>query len=348
MDPGGRRPWRCVLPIAAVLFVGVLLGTAVVIGAVVHAWRGQWVPPWLPTAGFLVILVAARRSFNGVTETTAPETWASLLEQAWYVGAWSVGLGVLMAISGVLGPTGARRSPALVSVGMIVVATSLVWASWTHGEAQLWRAWDAPRVVLEGVRAAAEQRLRNTFFWTAVGLTLVGVPASVWAFLRGRWVGLGEAVAAGMLVTIVLGTGQPARKAVQEAAAPWLAHCDAVANAGVGRRPGDTPWDGRTLVRVGPTGPEVFDGRRWTDEPWPEDAPIAVVAPASVPPDRLTAWVAGREDVVVAGWAPPEDTPRLFTRHPVVVASRCHATRWGVEAEEDAVLSGMGQPAASR
>lgn len=314
----------------AVLLVGVVLGLGVVGYAVWRAWTGRWVPPWLPTVGALLILVAARRSFKDVTAASTPETWAAHLDLGWWIGSLYVGLGAVMALAGVVGPRDHRRSPALVLVGTTIATAGLVWAAWTHGEADLWRAWDAPRVVLEGVRADAEQRLRGAFLVSLALASLVGIPGAIWAFLRGAWVGIGEGIAAAVVVAVVLGTGQPAREAVVRATEPWMRRCDGIAQAGVVRPPGDVAWDGRPLVRVGPTGEEVWTEVGWREAPWPE-GPIGVVVSPRVDADRLAGWLDGRTDVLLAGYSPPDDIPRLFGRHPVLASAGCRASRWSAD-----------------
>ena len=324
---GPRGPHRREVVVDTLVGLGFAAG-ALVLGVAVHrAWTGRWVPPWLPTAGALVVLVAARRSFLDVTPDTTPEAWAVRLDVAASAGRLYIALGAVSALAGAVGPRGARRSPALVVVGMLLVAAGIVWAAWTQGEAALWRAADSPGVIVEGVRADAEQRLRGAVAGALAVLAGMALPAAVWGFRAGRWAGVGESVAAGVLVAVVLNTGQPAREAVLAATAPWRTRCDAVDAAAVSRPPGDVPWDGRALVRVGPTGEEVFEGGAWRDAPWP-DGPLAIVAPLDLPSEVLARWLDGRPDIVFAGWRATRDAPRLYDRHPALLASRCRASAW--------------------
>lgn len=303
----------------------VALGLAAL--SVGRAWTGRWVPPWLPTSAALVLLVTGRRSFLDLTPATPPGVWAEHLERASQLGLLLSACGVLMAVGGVVGPSRRRASPALVGVGVLSVLVGSVWAAWSTGEAALWRAWDQPPWLLEEVRASAERRLRQAVSVSGVVTLIVVGPSLLWGFFRSRWAGVGESVAAGMLVVLVLGTGQPARKAVERAASPWLARCAEVAQVQPPRAPGREPWDGRPLVRRVGGEEQVWGGGRWRAESWPA-GPVGLVAPVNTHEGDLGAWLAGREDVLLVGWAGEDGEPRLYSRHPVLQEARCRATRW--------------------
>lgn len=218
--------------------LGLLVGFGTVLALVVRAWRQAWVPAWAAVAGPLLWLMVVRRSFADLTPDATAIELAAAVAAAAPCGLWLAAMGGLAVVGGLVARMRGQGSPALVGVGSVCVAAGVVWWGWASGEAALWQAALHPQQVPD-VHGAAVAQLEVVAMAGVWILLLGALPSAVWGFVRERWIGLGESVAAGVLVLLVLHTGKPARDAVNLAYAGWLGSCAPMVRTDVsyGRHP---------------------------------------------------------------------------------------------------------------
>lgn len=325
--------------------VGILLGIAVLVGCVVRAVRGLPVPAFAAVVGPMVLLIAVRRSFATFTPGMPPDDMAAAIAAAVPVAWLFVGLGVFVWVAGIATRWIALGAPALSQVGALMVSAGLLWVPWAQGQADLWTTWQASPAEIEATRAASAAAMAEGLTHARWVMALAFAPVAVWGFVRERWPGLGEGVAAGVLIVLALTTGQPAREAVVLAHAPWLASCSEAEAAGVGLPGGGILALGRPLVRREARGWERFVDGEWSPVASLEGEVLLVVPPATTVREvqLLANGLPGDATALLAGRTAAGTDPRNFDRHPVVVASRCRAWRVPADARSGSIGDAIGR-----
>ncbi|MCB9682844.1 MAG: hypothetical protein H6733_15360 [Alphaproteobacteria bacterium] len=225
--------------------LGIGIGTLLVLACVVEAVRGRHVAAWAAAVGPLVMLVAVRQTFSDLAPGASADDLAQRVASMAPVGLVYAGVGAVAWLGGVLPAVRGRGAPALAQAGALMVAAGLVWTPWASGEAVLWSASTASADAVLALRQVAGARLTEAVQLAVVLLFVLGVPVVAWGWVQRRWMGMGETVAAGVLVALTLNTGQPARRAVEAAYGAWAANCPSLATVDP-----SVPYDRHPVVRA--------------------------------------------------------------------------------------------------
>lgn len=220
-------------------WAGGLVGLFVVLWASARSVQGERVPAWAAAIGPLALFVGARRSLTGLTAgATDPASLAAHFEALVPVGtAWAL-LGVVLVLGALAGRVRGEGSPSLAAVGAATLAFAAGWGPWCEGEAALWRVVGEAPDVVEAARRQADAGFVAGWRMGLGVLLLVALPALALSAARAGFVALGEWVSAGVLAALVVGTGQPAARAVHAVYGPWAEVCaDASVDGGFARHP---------------------------------------------------------------------------------------------------------------
>lgn len=190
--------------------VGIALGSALTLGVAFAAWRGRHVAAWAAILGPLFLLAGARRPFAALHADTRPVEIAAAFEGVIPAAVVLVALGLVAWLSGIGARLIGRGAPSLAAVGAASVGFGLVLGAWASGHATLWSSWDAPAEVVAAVLDEQTTLLFGALRGAVAATLVLGIPALVWAWVAEGWIGMGELVAAAVLVALTIRTGQPA------------------------------------------------------------------------------------------------------------------------------------------
>ncbi len=301
------------------------------------------IPAYLTIVAPLVVVVAARRGFADIGPSMPIDQLVERLHAVASVGPWMC----LLGVTGIVGGLWPRRrgrdhgAPSMVQTGALTLGAGLMWGPLLSGVAALWATWDQPTDVLNHLSHCRQA----AWPWVAGGLLVVAVgwgASSVWGYRRYRWNGLGEGLAAGALVALVLSTGRPAASAIASVAEPMRAACDRLDTIGVDVPGGTHAPVHAAIARQGPRQLEQWTPQGW--QPWSPTEPLRVLWVASPTQtlgqvgDQLAILPPGTEVLLAGrGRSNPVEGP-LFARHPVVASRRCRAWPWPVAGTRGTLL----------